>query len=354
MTNMFKPEILPALFPDEALYDSNENSYTRASIETYYSQLNGKWETATQIAYKDGTPYSRTFSIPDFAKDTQDRLDIIDLGGFDPVYNGQYYYQLISLFNEEEWYSSSSSYHENFLKWERTYNTYQQVVTYSNEEIGRIEWSRPFTTSSFPNTITTSGGGPSVPGGILTPPVPTPNLMTCALSLPAINSTPTTTGASSGFSTSVDLNNTYCKRWSSISKPFTLNVYVGSAVGAQVLTDGSPLVYRKSNLSQTGTIVSGNILMVEPYLSIQFNNPSTVLPTYVTVVLYGKEVWRVYQPHQLDSEPEIIRHPVNVENSIRFKPPGKSYINDTFWNSTPNSQPFIDFHSRQGKEPSFV
>lgn len=346
MIDMIKPEIIPALFPDEALYSPNQSTYTRSSIETHYTQLNGKWESATQIAYKDGSPYSRTFSILEFPSNTQDRLDLINLGTFDPIYNGEYYYQLISIFNEEEWYSSASSYHENFLKWERSYNTYQQVVTYSNEEIGRLEWSRPFTTSSFNNTITTTTGGGS--------PITTPNPMTCATSLPAIPASSGQTGASPGFIDASTGTTTSCKRWSSINSPFTLNVNVGQAVGAIVLTDGSPIIHRKSNLSDIGTLVSGNILMVEPYLSIHFPNPTTTTPTYITVVLYGKEVWRVYQPYELDSEPEIIRHPVDVSSNIRFRPPGKDYLNDAFWNSESNPIPFVGFHSRQGQGASFV
>ena len=339
---------------------------TSATITQYYSELKREWEVGSQLALLDGTPYTRRFSFPSFPSNSTDRLDYIPLNGYDETYKGDGYFQVTSTFIETEYYSTSTSTHKNFTRWERNISHLNQHIIYSKEVLSTVIWNRPSNSASYQEGAISPTIPSGPPGSPSSAPPGSTNGTSCANLFPTTEATPTSTGTGPGFNpTPTSSNGTVltgpspstgdtttpsitCKQWQALPIPFILTFSAGSSIAVSLTADAPfTLRVKDSPNSPSGKEVpNGMILMSRPYLEIIFSNPTISSPTKVTVTTYGKELWRSFSPAFIGSDTEILVHPDNTALSNRLRPPNVS-VNDNFWNNSPNLDPYQNFVSRQ-------
>jgi hypothetical protein len=334
---------------------------TRAAFNVHVGQLKSDWEVSSQLALQDGTPYARTFSSLEFTNNDDDRLDLVDLGRFEEEYAGTNYYQLLTKFTEHEFYSSNTETHDYFRKWEYSRNRFYLAISFTGEKIGEVRWDRPY------DILQVSGLRSTNPS--------------CPIAMPAVDPgiDPLTTGRPPGFqvgSTVVtpeadppgppppggfnrnpanDTLTITCKQWGNLPVPYSIQVFGGKAVAAQVTSDHPFTILMKSSPTDTnGVPVSGLITLHKPYLQITWPGPTSTAPTNAKVEFFGKEVSRVVQPAEMDQEPEILVHPATVTGSALWLPPGQSGLMSNFWNTGVPPKYMENYNGREGQNFSLT
>jgi hypothetical protein len=262
---------------------------TQATLSQYYPQLNQSWEAASQEVTTDGIIVSRTFSVLSFPN-YESKLVKVDLGIYDPEWEANFYYQVLSYFDEAS-YTSHYRQPLSFNEWKKQTTKFRSQTLYKHKEINKLEWSRP--TLSLPET------------------------------LPVI--------------------------YSELALDYTLTINVGKALGATVSIVSPVEVRLKSSASDSGELVNKDfVLLTQPILEIKFKNITLTSHTQLTVSFYGEYYYLSYTPaNQFEQEDELtLIHPFNTSYSNRLKPPGLPSVPDNFWNSNYSNLPSVTLANR--------
>ncbi len=271
---------------------------TTATLTQYYSQINQAWEVATQLVDTTGTIVSRDFSVLSFPP-AETKLIKVGLPEYDPDWEANFYYLLISYFTET-FYSSNykSTVNLPFNEWLKEVTVRKHESYYKHKQIGQLVYTRPLT------------------------------------SLPQV------------------LPVTYAP----IVEDFTLTINVGNALGAIITSLSNIEVRVKDTIEEEGTLVDpAFILLTKPYITITFKDITLTSHSTVTTTFYGEYYYSFPVPKSSvpTSDEFTLVHPYNTPYQERLMPPGLSNLPDNFWNTNYGAVPVLDFTNR-GSSPAWV
>jgi hypothetical protein len=262
---------------------------TTATLTQFYEQWSDSWEIATQQVDTNGTIVSRNYSLLSFPYN-EAKLVKIELGSYDPQWEANFYYTIISYFKETS-YSSHYKYTLPFNEWKKQETKFRQEALYKHKLTNTLTWTRP--TISLPDVL----------------PI----------------------------------------EYQSLEEDYTLLINVGQALGATIQIADLVEVRLKSTDSDIGELVNKDfVLLTKPYLEITFKDITLTSHTELTVNFYGEYAYRTYVPANLFNQEEQLTliHPFNTSYQDRLKPPGLANLPDNFWNTNYDQLPNIELAER--------
>lgn len=262
---------------------------TSATITQFIPEWGDSWEIANQQVDINGTIVSRQYSLLSFPYN-EAKLVRIELGTYDPYWEANFYYQIISYFQETN-YSSHYKYTLAFNEWVRQSTKFRQEVLYKHKITNTLTWERPSTTNSETSLT------------VYTP----------------------------------------------LPEDYTLLINVGQSLGATIQITDPVEVRLKSSASEPGELVNKDfVLLTKPYLEITFKDITLLSHTELTVNFYGEYAYRTYVPAEFFSqeEPVTLIHKFNTPYQERLKPPGLPNLPDNFWNTNYDQLPDIELAER--------
>lgn len=270
---------------------------TTATLTQYYSKINQTWEVGTQLVDTEGIIVSRDFAVLSFPP-TETKLIKVGLPEYDPDWESDFYYLLITYFTET-FYSSNyqSTIDLPFNEWLKEVNVLKHEKYYKHKQIGQLVYNRPII--SLPE---------------VSPPVESSLI-----------------------------------QYAPIEENFTLTFNVGNALGAIITSISDIEVRLKDTLEEAGTLVNpAFILLTKPYISITFKNITPTSHLNITITFYGQYHYSVPVPKSSmpTAEEFTLIHPYNTSYEDRLKPPGLPNLPDNFWNTNYGNIPNTDFTNR--------
>jgi len=262
---------------------------TTATLTQFYEQWGDSWEIATQQVDTNGNIVSRNYSLLSFPYN-EAKLVKIELGAYDPQWEADFYYTIISYFQETS-YSSHYKYTLPFNEWTKQETKFRQEVIYKHKITNTLTWTRPSTTDSESSLV----------------------------------------------------------EYEPLPENYTLLINVGQALGATIQVVDPVEVRLKSTDSDIGELVNKDfVLLTKPYLEITFKDITLNSHTELTVNFYGEYAYRTYVPANLfnQQEPLTLVHPYNTPYQNRLKPPGLANLPDNFWNTNYGQLPNIELAER--------
>lgn len=238
-----------------------------------------------------------------------------------PNYISKYnYWLVIQCMTIKEWFSNNSKELDNFNCWEYKEHLYQQEIYFKHKLIHTYKWERP-----------------TIPGDTTTPNIGSQGVGLPICNIGAGSTSPTfdennnkiTTGDSPTFETSSG----GCRKWKSLSVPFTQTINVRRGLGAVVKLNSSSL-YTKVYLKETEDAVEREevslgsfedpILLTKQYLEIEVADPGKSVLKSISIDFYGEEWYRIQLPFKYDEETDYIMHDEEtLANTDKFHPPRK-------------------------------
>lgn len=266
---------------------------TTATLTQYYSEINQAWEVATQLVDTKGVIVRRNYSVLSFPP-AETKLIKIGLPEYDPDWEANFYYLLISYFTETFY---SSNYQTTaklpFNEWTKEVTVLKHENHYKHKQIGQLTYTRPIV--SLPEVL----------------PI----------------------------------------EYAFIAENFTLTLNVGKALGA-VITSISPIEVRlKDTIEEEGILTDpAFILLTKPYIAITFKNITDTSHLTITTTFYGEYYYSFPVPKSSlpTTEEFTLVHPYNTPYEDRLKPPGLPNLPDNFWNTNYGAIPNIEFTNRGG------
>lgn len=262
---------------------------TSATLTQFIPEWGDSWEVGVQQVDINGNIVSRYYSLLSFPYN-EAKLVKIDLGSYDPYWEANFYYQIISYFQETN-YSSHYKYILPFNEWTRQITKFRQEVLYKHKITNTLTWTRP--TISLPDEI----------------PV----------------------------------------EYQPLEENYNLLINVGQSLGATIQITDPVEVRLKSTSSEPGELVNKDfILLTKPYLEITFKDITLTSHIELTVNFYGEYAYRTYVPAEFFSqeEPVTLIHRFNTPYQERLKPPGLPNLPDNFWNTNYDQLPDIELAER--------
>lgn len=268
---------------------------TIATLTQYYPQINQAWESATQLVDTEGTIVSRDFSVLSFPP-SETKLIKVGLPEYDPDWEANFYYLLITYFTET-FYSSNyqATVSLPFNEWLKEITVLKHESYYKHKQVNQLVYTRPVTLEDV------------LDNGLM--------------------------------------------EYLPLEENFTLTLNVGNALGAIITSASNIEVRLKDTVNDEGTVVNPTfILLTKPYLTITFKDITPTSHTRVTTTLYGEYRYSVPVPKSSmpTTEEFTLVHPYNTSYQDRLKPPGLSNLADNFWNTNYGSIPNTDFTNREG------